>query len=142
MENSQLKRSHVNSTSPNTDGNGRTATGFASPADDYIKKRINMHELLVGNEDATFFLRADSDALVGIGIHSGHLLVMDRSLDPKDGDLVQAVVDGELLVRIYRTKTLRPVLRAANPNYPDIELRDRSDIEIKGVITYSVGSHR
>jgi DNA polymerase V len=101
-----------------------------------------MHELLVGNEDATTLVLFDSDAMVGIGILKGNLLVVDRSLDPKDGSIVLAVVDGEILVRFLRLSTSRPILEASNPSYPAIELTNRDDIEIRGVITFNIAACR
>ena len=60
-------------------------TGFASPADDYLEGRLSLDALLIQNKDATFFVRAEGDSMVGAGIFNGDLLVVDRSLTPTSG---------------------------------------------------------
>src|SRR6476660_6245984 len=75
------------------------ATGFGAAADDYAERGIDLNEHLVKNKPATFFLRVNSDAMVGAGVHVGDVVIVDRSLEPKNGRLVIAIVDGELLIR-------------------------------------------
>src|SRR5207249_9839838 len=75
------------------------ATGFGAAADDYAERGIDLNEQLVKNKPATFFMRVNSDAMIGAGIHIGDVVIVDRSLEPKNGKIVIAVVDGELLIR-------------------------------------------
>ena len=73
--------------------------GFPSPADDYIESKLDLNEHLIRRPAATFFVRVSGDSMQGVGIYSGDLLVVDRSLEPKDGDIAIAVVNGELTVK-------------------------------------------
>ncbi len=74
----------------------------------------------------------------GVGIHSGDLLVVDRSLDPGDGSVVVAVVNGELTVKILRRSPQILALQAANCNYPMLVIQDPMDFQVWGVVTAAI----
>jgi len=86
------------------------ATGFPSPADDYVDRPIDLNKVLVAHPAATFFLRVEGAGMEEEGIAAGDVLVVDRSLAPRDGDVVVAVCDGELVVRRMRLRRGRAVL--------------------------------
>jgi DNA polymerase V len=113
---------------------GRLPAGFPSPADDYIEGKLDLNRHLIKHPAATFFVRVTGD-MTGAGIHSGDLLIVDRSLEAVDGNVVVAALDGELTVkRLHRRdKTLR--LLPANMNYQPIEIQDQQSFEIWGVVT-------
>lgn len=73
--------------------------GFPSPADDYIEKAVDLNDLLVRHPVAPFYLRARGDSMEGAGIKGGAILIVDRSLTARDGDVVAAIVDGNLTVK-------------------------------------------
>src|SRR3989449_10887446 len=73
--------------------------GFPSPADDYLEGALDLNEYLVTHKAATFFWRVTGDSMIGAGIHPGDLLIVDRSLEPKDVSVVIAILDGELTVK-------------------------------------------
>ena len=77
------------------------SAGFPSPADDFIETKLDLNEHLVKHPAATFFVRVSGEAMADIGIRDGDILVVDRSLDPQQGDIVVAVVDGEMVVKKY-----------------------------------------
>src|SRR5471030_2397814 len=81
----------------------RVPAGFPSPADDYIERSLDLNEHLIRHPAATFFVRASGDSMTG-SIHSGDLLVVDRSLEAADGSVVIAVIDGELTVKRLRRR--------------------------------------
>jgi DNA polymerase V len=111
--------------------------GFPSPADDHIDARLDLNEYLIQHPAATFFVRAIGDSMLGAGIHSGDLLVVDRALRPTDGRVVVAVVDGECTVKTYRQDGPhgRPWLEAANPAYAPIRLLTGQELRVWGVVT-------
>jgi DNA polymerase V len=78
------------------------SAGFPSPADDYLEGQLDLNQHLIKHPVATFFVRVAGDSMVGAGIHSGDLLIVDRSLEPSDGRVVIAIVNGELLVKRLR----------------------------------------
>ena len=74
---------------------GRLPAGFPSPADDYLEGKLDLNRHLIKHPAATFFVRVTGDSMIGAGIHSGDLLVVDRSLEPADKHVVVAVLDGD-----------------------------------------------
>lgn len=110
-------------------------TGFASPADDFIEGTLSLDKLLVHNKEATFFVRADGEAMVDACIYHGDLLVVDKSLTPISGNIVIAVDDGELIVRRYIQREDRVVLAPENSSFKELEFKDGQELKIWGVVT-------
>ena len=73
----------------------QVAAGFPSPADDYLEENLDLNKYLVKHPIATFFVRVTGDSMIGAGIHSGDILIVDRSLEADNRRVVIAVVDGE-----------------------------------------------
>jgi DNA polymerase V len=111
------------------------AAGFPSPADDYVEKRLDLNELLINKPASTFFVRAQGESMLGAGIHSGDVLVVDRSLNPSVGKIVVCALDGELTVKRLRSKEGKLVLAPENPEFPDIPLNEGAEMVIWGVVT-------
>jgi len=118
---------------------GSVVAGFPSPAEQYLEPPLDLNELLVKRPAATYFVRVEGDSMVGKGIYDGDLLVVDRSLDPKDGDVVIANVDGEFTVKTLRKKGGRIGLQPANDKYPTIVLSGASELKVFGSSCISVG---
>jgi DNA polymerase V len=116
--------------------------GFPSPADDYVERGIDLNELLIANRPATFLVRVDGDSMVQKGLFDGDLAVVDRSLDPRDGDVVVVDVDGERSFKVWSTVAGRPKLSFANLRYPAFETSACAEIEVWGVVCGSVNPRR
>jgi DNA polymerase V len=116
------------------------SAGFPSPAEDFLEGQLDLNRHLIKNPIATFFVRVTGDSMVGAGIHSGDLLVVDRSLEPRDGQVAIAVVDGELLVKRLRWRKSRLFLEAEHPDYPPLQIREAMNFEVWGVVTHSIHS--
>jgi DNA polymerase V len=119
---------------------GRLAAGFPSPADDYIEGRLDLNRHLIKHPAATFFVRVSGNSMIDAGIHHGDLLVVDRSLDAVDGNVIVASLDGELTVKRLskRGEILR--LLPANADYQPIEILTQQTFEIFGVVTNVIHS--
>jgi DNA polymerase V len=118
----------------------RVSAGFPSPADDYLDGRLDLNQHLVKHPAATFFVRASGDSMIGAGIHSGDILVVDRSLEPGTNSVVIAVINGDLTVkRILRTGG-KLYLAPENPRYRPIEIREGMEFEVWGVVTNVIHS--
>ena len=113
------------------------ATGFGAAADDYAERGIDLNEHLVKNKPATFFLRVNSDAMTGAGVHVGDVVIVDRSLAPQNGSLVIAVVDGELLIRKLEISNNRTRLATANKKLSSLDITG-STLHVWGVVTYVI----
>ena len=116
----------------------KVAAGFPSPADDYIEGRLSLDEHLIQNKNATFFVRAKGNSMTGAGIFDGDLLVVDKSLSPSSGDIVIAIVDGDLTVKRYIRRAEKVILKAENPSFKEIELQDGQELQVWGVVTSTV----
>ncbi|MDR1685819.1 MAG: translesion error-prone DNA polymerase V autoproteolytic subunit [Desulfovibrio sp.] len=112
--------------------------GFPSPADDYVDRKLDLHEHLVRNSASTFFLRASGDSMTQAGIRDGDLLVADRSLRPVNGCVVIASVGGELTIKYFVQRSGRALLVPANRAYPELDVTEREDALIWGVVTHAV----
>ena len=113
----------------------RVCAGFPSPADDYVAATLDLNEHLIAHKEATFFLRATGQSMIGAGIHDGDLLVVDRSLGPTHRSVVIAVVDGEFTVKRLYKRAGRIRLLAENPDYAPIEFADGQELQVWGVVT-------
>ncbi len=116
------------------------SAGFPSPADDYLDRRLDLNEHLVKNPAATFFVRVAGDSMINAGITDNDILVVDRSLEPASGNIVIAVVSGELTVKRLMKNRDSWSLVAENPDYPDLEIDRETELEIWGVATYAIHS--
>lgn len=111
------------------------ACGFPSPAEQYIESPLDLNELLVRKSAATFFVRAAGDSMTGVGIRSGDILVVDRSLEAIDGSIVIAAVDNEFTVKTLRRDECGVRLEAANRKYKPILFDEGMELRIFGVVT-------
>jgi DNA polymerase V len=112
--------------------------GFPSPAQDWYDGPIDLTAELVKDQAATFVVRVAGHSMEGAGISDGDELLVDRSLTPRDGDVVVAVLDGELTVKRLATVPGGVVLRSENPAYPDIPVPEAADLLIWGVATFCI----
>jgi len=113
--------------------------GFPSPADDYMDKRLDLNEHLINNDAATFYCRVSGDSMQEAGIFSGDLLVVDRSITPKNGSVVLASLDGEFTCKILDVH--RRQLISANHLYKPIKIQKDSKFTVEGVVIHSIRSH-
>ena len=120
----------------------RVPAGFPSPADDHLDSRIDLTEYLVRNPAATFLSRTQGPSMRGAGIRDGSTLVVDRSLEAHDGDIVVAALYGELTVKYLRKERGRAWLVSAHPDYPPIELSEHMEAHVWGVVCHAINHYR
>ena len=121
----------------------RVPAGFPSPADDYLEEQLDLNRHLIEHPAATFFVRVEGSSMIGAGIHHGNILVVDRSLQPVNGDIVVAVIHGELTVkRLQRHRDGRVLLMPDNPDFQPLEITEEMDVMIWGVVTSAVQEFR
>ena len=114
----------------------RISAGFPSPADDYIENSLSLSELLIRNHLSTFLMKTSGDSMTDVGINDGDILVVDRSIEAKNRDIVIAILEGNLTVKrlLFKTNGL-VVLKSENTAYKDIKIPESADLEIWGVVT-------
>jgi DNA polymerase V len=117
----------------------RISAGFPSPADDYIENNLSLSELLIKNHLSTFLMKTSGDSMMDAGINDGDILVVDRSIEPKNRDIVIAILEGNLTVKRLLFKTNGSVvLKSENTAYKDIKIPESADLEIWGVVTSAI----
>lgn len=116
------------------------AAGFPSPADGEMTSDLDLNELLIKHPVSTFFVRVSGLSMINAGIHHNDILVVDRSLEPKDGKIVIAAVNGELTVKRLSVEGRRVRLLAENEAYPPIEIGEGQELHIWGVVTNVIHS--
>lgn len=111
--------------------------GFPSPATDYAQTELNLNEFFVRYPASTFVVRAGGDSMRDAGIESGDILIVDRSKEPRNGDIVLAFFDGSFTVKRYflmpdGVLELRP--DNAEMNYPILRPSWEEGCSIEGVV--------
>ena len=114
--------------------------GFPSPAQDYMTDSIDLNKELVLHPATTFYARAVGNSMTGFGISDGDLLVIDKSIEPVDGDIVVAFIDGEFtLKKIMKDENECNLwLVPGNEDYPPIKITEENDFIVWGVLTYNI----
>ena len=113
----------------------KVGAGFPSPATDYVEDDIDLNTHLIKNAPSTFLIRVQGKSMENVKIHDGDLLVVDRSLDPKNFSTVVANVNEELVVKTYLKEKNQSFLTSGSNK---INLTENSEICIWGVVTYTI----
>jgi len=111
----------------------KVEAGFASPADDFVEEFLDLNDLLVKREEATFFVRVAGYSMIDAGIQPDDILIVDRSLEAKHGKIIIAVIDGEVTVKRLHKQGGKIVLKAENRRYNDIPVN--GSLHVWGVVT-------
>ncbi len=116
--------------------------GFPSPAQDFISESIDLNHEIVRHPASTFYGRVDGDSMIGEGIESGDLLVIDRSIEPADGDLAVCCIDGDFTLKRINLCDNEIWLIPSNEAYDPILVTPENRFEVWGVVTYTIKQHR
>ena len=117
----------------------KVGAGFPSPATDYVEDDIDLNNHLIKNIPSTFLIRAQGKSMNSIGIHDGDLLVVDRSLNPKNFSTVIVNVNEELVVKSFIKEKNQSFLTSGSKKIKDkINLTENPEIVIWGVVTYVI----
>lgn len=117
----------------------RVAAGFPSPAADYVEETVDLNEHLIQNKNATYIVRVASQSMLNAGIDTGDALVVDKSLNAQNNDIVIATINGQFTCKRYMVevsgKTRRVWLQAENPDFASIYPKEGDVLIINGVVT-------
>lgn len=116
--------------------------GFPSPADDYAQDELDLNEHLIENPAATFYVHAVGDSMVSAGIMSGDLMVVDKSVEPKNRDVVIIAIDGHFMVKRFTDDGKTRRLFSENGERREVTINEGSDVLIWGVVTHVIHSFR
>jgi len=117
----------------------KVGAGFPSPATDYVEDDIDLNNHLIKNIPSTFLIRAQGKSMNSVGIHDGDLLIVDRSLNPKNFSTVIVNVNEELVVKSFIKEKDQSFLTSGSKKIKDkINLTENPEIFIWGVVTYVI----
>ena len=111
------------------------SAGFPSPAEDFKEQRLSLDKELIQNKEATFFARVSGQSMIDAGLDDNDLLVIDRSLEPKNGKIAVCFLDGEFTVKRLRVENNVVWLQPENKNYKPIKITEENDFVIWGIVT-------
>ena len=117
----------------------KVGAGFPSPATDYVEDDIDLNAHLIKNIPSTFLIRVQGKSMNSVGIHNNELLVVDKSLDPKNFSTVVANVNEELVVKTFVKEKNQSFLTSGSKKLEDkINLTENPEIFVWGVVTYVI----
>ncbi len=116
------------------------SAGFPSPADDFLDTSIDLNKELIKHPSSTFFGRVKGNSMVDAGLSDGDLLVIDKSLEPKNGKIAVCYIDGEFTIKRIKTAKDCVYLMPANPDYKPIKVTADNDFLIWGIVTNVIKS--
>lgn len=111
---------------------GPIAAGFAAPAEEQAEETIAIEDYLVRDRSNTFLLRVRGDSMINAGIHEGDLVIVERGREPRVGDIVVGVLDGEFTLKRLKRDKGKFYLQAENDAYPDLFALD--ELKVAGVV--------
>jgi DNA polymerase V len=114
------------------------SAGFPSPAEDFKEVRISLDKELIKNENATFYARVRGNSMIDANIEDGDLLVIDRSIEVKDGKIAVCMIDGEFTIKRLKVEKDCVYLVPENKKYKTIKVTKENELIIWGVVTYVI----
>ena len=114
------------------------SAGFPSPADDYLELSLDLNKYLIKHPAATFYVRVKGDSMINAGIHDGDLLIVDKSVEPENDDVVVCVINGEFTVKRLKKVNGEIYLIPENSHYQAVKISENMDFQVWGVVTYTI----
>ncbi|NEX14015.1 MAG: peptidase S24 [Prosthecochloris sp.] len=118
------------------------SAGFPSPAEDHLELKLDLNKELIRHPSATFYGRVKGYSMVDAGIDEGDILVIDKSLDPKEGDIAVCFLDGEFTVKRIGKQGGRMCLMPANEEFDPIPVTGENEFIVWGIVTYVIHKAR
>ncbi len=118
------------------------SAGFPSPAEDYIEMALDLNKELIKHPEATFYARVKGHSMIDAGIADGDLLVIDKALEPKDGDIAVCFIDGEFTLKRLALKEDGIYLMPANAEFKPIRITEENDFLVWGMLAYIIHKPR
>ncbi len=109
--------------------------GFPSPAMDHLEERIDLNKEFIKHPLSTFIVDCEGNSMINAFIPPKAKLIVDRSITPKNGDIVLAVLNGEFTVKYLQKNEFKCSLLPANKKYKRIEITPEIDMQVWGVVT-------
>jgi len=118
------------------------SAGIASSTEDYIEMALDLNRELIKHPAATFYARVKGSSMIDAGIADGDLLIIDKALEPKDGDIAVCFIDGEFTLKRLALKEDGLYLMPANAEFKPIRITEENDFLVWGMLAYIVHKPR
>jgi DNA polymerase V len=118
----------------------KSPVGWPSPADDYSEDYINLNKRLINNPASTYLMRISGSSMMGVGINNGSVLIVDRSIKPKNNHIVIAIHDGSFICRKLRKHPVLELISADMAEMP-IKIDYEDGVEIIGVVLAAINQY-
>lgn len=112
--------------------------GFPSPAEEYLEPKLDLNQFLIKHPSATFFVKVQGNSMINAGIHNDDILIVDRALEPKNGDIAVCVIDGEFTVKRLQIINNELYLAPENGEYEPIKVTEFQDFKVWGIVTFVI----
>jgi len=116
--------------------------GFPSPAQDYMEDGIDLNKELIHHPASTFYARVAGNSMKDAGINPGDILVVDKLLEPQDGDIAVCFIDGEYTLKYIKLDKKTIWLVPANKDYQPIKITEDNNFIIWGIVTFTIQKRR
>lgn len=113
---------------------GKIPAGFPLNAENHVEEWVDLNQMVIKHPESTFMIEAMGDSMIGAGIQEKDLLIVDGSIEAKSGMIVIAAIDGEYTVKRFHNKDGKIKLLPANKEYPEIDITDKMQFYIAGVV--------
>lgn len=117
---------------------GEISAGFPSPADDYLDVSLDLNKELIKNPSSTFLGRVKGLSMKDAGIDEGDILIIDKSLEPKNNSIAVCFIDGEFTLKRIKINKKEVFLVPANSDYKPVKINEDNDFMIWGVVSYVI----
>ncbi|MDT8346163.1 MAG: translesion error-prone DNA polymerase V autoproteolytic subunit [Flavobacteriaceae bacterium] len=119
---------------------GGISAGFPSPAQDFSEHSIDLNKALIQHPASTFYGRVTGDSMKDLGIEDGDLVIIDKSLSPKDGKIAVCFIDGEFTMKTIKIEKDCCWLMPANERYAPLRVDEDNDFIVWGIVTHVIKS--
>ena len=119
--------------------------GFPSPAQDYMDKSLDFNKELIQHPSATFYAKVVGFSMIKAGINEGDIIVIDRSLEPRQNDIVVAYINGEFTMKyldLSRMQFGEIWLRPGNDEFPSFRITPNDELTVWGVVSKVIKNFR
>jgi len=123
------------STAPSQAPRTSVAVSFGSPASESGITRLDLNDIFIRNQQATFLMRVAGGSMREAGIDDGDIVLVDRAIAPAHGHVVIAVVEHEFICRRLSRHGASMSLSATDPAIADIHPHEDQAFQLWGVVT-------
>lgn len=128
----------INDTELNLPLASSISAGFPSPAEEYLELSLDLNKALIDNPSSTFFGRVKGHSMRDAGIFDGDIIVIDKSLNPSNGQKAVCYIDGEFTLKTLKVDKSGVWLMPANSDFKPIKITEENDFMVWGIVTYVI----